>query len=229
MLSYVGLNIRAQPSPTAAVLGSAVQGATLMVLGHTAGWYNVQGATVTGYISDDPSLSASGKFMAFNSTQDNFSALYPDTWTAAEVPSVTVVFKAPSGGDSIVMTTAATVSQLPVAGAGYQQVGSAATVVVCGVTGNLATLAQTSGSAPTTKAPTNPLATTAGGATAQRYLIQLNLTLDGQHALGMDAAVTDLAQLPTVMDVMYSLSFPSPLCEGAAASTSTTVTPSTVF
>jgi hypothetical protein len=215
-------------------LGSAVQGATLTVLSHTgqppAGWYNVQGATVVGYISDDPSLSASGKFRAFNSTQDNFSALYPDTWTAAEVPSVTVVFKAPSGGDSIVMTTAATVSQLPVAGAGYQQVGSAATVVVCGVTGNLVTLAQTSGSAPTTKAPTtNPLATTPGGATAQRYLIQLNLTLDGQHALGMDAAVADLEQLPTVMDVMYSLSFPSPLCEGAAASTSTTVTPSTVF
>jgi Bacterial SH3 domain len=229
VLSPIGLNVRAQPSTTATILGSAAQGATLTVLGHTGdpptGWYNVMGATVTGYITDDPTLSAGGKFMAFNSDQDNFSALYPETWTAVQVPPVTVVFRAPSGGDSIVMTTAATVNQLPVAGSGYQQVGSAPSVVVCGITANLITLAQTSGSAPTTA----PLTTEGGGATAQRYLIQVNLTLDGTHALGMDAALTDLAQLPTVMNVMYSLSFPYPQCLGGAAATSTTVTPSTVF
>jgi len=199
------------------------------VLGHTgqppSGWYNVMGSTVTGYITDDPTLSAGGKFMAFNSDQDNFSALYPDTWTAVQVPSVTVVFRPPSGGDSIVMTTAATATQLPVAGAGYQQDGAASTVVVCGITANLITLAQTSGSAPTTA----PFSTEVGGTTPQRYLVQVNLTLDGQHALGMDAALSDLSQLPTVLNVMYSLSFPYPQCLGGAAATSTTVTPSTVF
>jgi hypothetical protein len=94
-------------------------------------------------------------------------------------------------------------------------------VVVCGVTGDLVTYSQTNANAApaTTQAP-------AGGVVVERYLVQVHLTLDAQHALGVDANLADLAQLETVKDVLYSLSFPFPQCEqGAAPSDASTTTP----
>jgi len=199
VLSAVGLNVRAQADKTAALLGTAAQGATLTVLAHTdqgGGWYQVKGATVTGWISDNPKLSAPGKFKAYSSTPLQFAALYPDTWTVAEVPPASVAFHPPSGTDSIMATTAATVALLGRGKAGYRQSGDQQ-VVVCGITGDLVTYTQSAG----------------------HYLAQVHLTLDPQHALGIDGNLADLAQVQTVRDFVNSLTFPYPQCEGGTAST----------
>ncbi len=216
VLSPIGLNLRAQASKTAAIVGTAGQGAVLTVLSHTDGWYQVKGATTTGFITDNPNLSAEGKFTPYSSDQHNFSALYPDRWTAAETAPASVVFHPPAGSnDSIVFTTATTAGQLGRGRAGYRQ-QSAAVVVVCGVTGELVTLAQ-AGAA-------TPPATGVGGAVPERYLVQIHLSLDPQHALGVDANLSDLAQLQTVKNVMYSISFPFPQCEAGATPNQTSST-----
>jgi hypothetical protein len=191
-------------------VGTAAQGSTLTVLGHTTdggGFYQVRGATTTGYITDSPTLSAAGKFTPYSSGPHNFSALYPEGWMTLEQPPASVVFHPPSGSDSIVVTTATTAAQLPRGRTGYRQ-DSASVLVVCGVTGTMAVLEQ-SASAPPATVP----------GVAERYLVQLRLTLDAQHALGLDANLADLAQLQTVKDVINSLSFPFPQCELGASPT----------
>lgn len=212
VLSPVGLNVRSQPSKTASVVGTAAQGSTLTVLGHTTdggGFYQVRGATTTGYITDSPTLSAAGKFTPYSSGPHNFSALYPEGWMTLEQPPASVVFHPPSGSDSIVVTTATTAAQLPRGRTGYHQ-DSASVLVVCGVTGTMAVLEQSASAPPVT---------VTGGAVAERYLVQLRLTLDAQHALGLDANLADLAQLQMVKDVINSLSFPFPQCELGASPT----------
>ena len=208
VLSAVGINVRSQPSKTASVLGTAAQGSTLTVLAHSdQGWYQVKGATVTGWISDSAKLSAPGKFKAYSSSPLMFTALYPETWTVAEVPPASVAFHPPSGNDSIVASLAATAALLGRGRAGYRQT-AAEQMVVCGVTGDLVifTQAGTAGAA-------------SGGVGAEQYLAQLHLTLDPQHALGIDGNLADLAQVQTVRDFANSLTFPFPQCEGGAAST----------
>jgi hypothetical protein len=251
VLSPIGLNLRAAPAKTAAVVGTAAQGVTVTVLSHTGdganGWYQVKGATVTGYITDNPVLSAEGKFAPYSSSQHNFSALYPDGWTQAELPPASVVFHSGTNADSVVVTTAATTSLLGRGRSGYRQ-DSSTVVVVCGVTGDLVTFSQSgtssSSAPPTSRATTstssaNGASTTSPGATvppgvttaaAQRYLVQVHLTLDAQHALGVNANLADLAQLQTVKDIVYSISFPFPQCEQGASPSdaSTTVPASTV-
>jgi hypothetical protein len=220
------------------------------VIGHTgdsgSGFYQVKGATVTGYITDNPALSADGKFSPYSSSQHNFSALYPDGWTQSESPPASVVFHSGDGADSVVVTTAATISQLGRGRSGYRQ-DSSTVVVVCGVTGDLVTFSQSGASpSPSTSRATTSTSTatpgstappgaagaagTAGTAAAQRYLVQVHLTLDAQHALGVDANLADLAQLQTVKNVVNSISFPFPQCEqGASPSdTSSTAAASTV-
>lgn len=223
VLSPVGLNLRAQGSKSAAVVGTAAQGTTLTVLGHTGagadGWYQVRGATVTGYITDNPVLSAKGKFTPYSSGPHNFSALYPEGWTTLDAPPASVVFHPQTGLDSIVVTTAATTGQLARGRAGYRQ-DSSAVMVVCGVTGNLVVFDQPNTSAPPSSLP--------GGTIAERYLAQVRLTLDAQHALGVDANFADPAQLQTVKDVVNSLSFPFPQCElGATPNPPSSTLPAT--
>ena len=242
VLSPIGLNIRSAPAKTATVTGTAAQGAVLTVIGHTdqgGGWYQVKGTTVTGYISDNPALSAEGKFTAYDSAAHNFTALYPETWAATEAPPASVVFHPQSGGDSIVVTTAATASALPHGHAGYRQ-DSDTVVVVCGVTGDLLLFEQTSavpatspGAATTSRgaATTSPggATTSPGGAVAERYLTQIHLALDAQHALGVEGHLADLAQLPAVQNFLHSIAFPFPQCEGGASpQTASTAPASTV-
>ncbi|MDQ1357252.1 MAG: hypothetical protein QOJ52_2778 [Acidimicrobiaceae bacterium] len=244
VLSPIGLNLRAAPAKTAAVVGTAAQGVTLTVLSHTgdggSGFYQVKGATQTGYITDNPVLSAEGKFSPYSSSQHNFSALYPDGWTQSELPPTSVVFHSGTGADSVVVTTAATASQLGRGRSGYRQ-DSSTVVVVCGVTGDLVTFSQSgTSSSPSTSRATStsttatstssasagstapPGGTAPPGATAaQRYLVQVHLTLDAQHALGVDANLADLAQLQTVKDIVNSISFPFPQCEQGATPSDT--------
>ncbi len=210
VLSPIGLNIRSQPSISASVVRTAAQGAVLTVLAHTdqgGGWFQVRGPTVTGWMSDDPSLSAPGMFAAYRSTTYQVSLLYPQGWTAAEVSPTTVVFRAPSGSDTMVVTTATTVGQLGRGRAGYTESNSAQ-VVVCGITTNLVTYAQV-GAPPTTGFPP--------GVVPEHALAQVRLMLDNQHALGLDANANDPSVLGSFKDVVYSVTFPFPQCQGGAA------------
>jgi hypothetical protein len=223
VLSPIGLNVRSGPSTSATKLGSAAEGSTLTVIGHTdqgGGWYQVKGATVSsGYITDNPTLSAAGDFQSYSDGSGAFSALYPMTWMSKMLQPAGVVFLPPSGHDSIVITTAATVKQLGQAQAGYRA-STSKSIVVCGVTGQLTSYMQVTGSTQTTS--TLPL-----GVVAEQYLVQIDLTLDPMHALGVDAYLADVSQLPTVENVIYSLSFPFPACEGGASSASNTTSTST--
>jgi hypothetical protein len=199
VLSPIGLNVRAQPAKTASVLGTAAQGAVLTVLAHAAGWFQVKGATVTGWISDSATLSAKGTFGDFLSSTGDFGALYPAGWTTVAAPPASVVFRAPSGGDTIVVTTAATVALLGTGRAGYRATGSEE-VVACGVTSYLISFVKVAAPA-------------SGGAAPLPNLAQVRLTLDPQHALGIDANLTDLSQLQTVRDFVNSVTFPFPQCQ----------------
>jgi hypothetical protein len=210
VLSPIGLNVRAQPAKTAAVLGTAAQGAVLTVLAHTAatgGWFQVKGATVTGWISDSATLSAQGTFGNYLASTGDFGALYPATWTTVAAPPASVVFRAPSGGDTIVVTSAAKVALLGAGRAGYRATGSEE-VVVCGVTSYLTRYVMVA--TPATAATTTPAS---GGAAPEPNLAQVRITLDPQHALGIDANLTDLSQLQTVRDFVNSVTFPFPQCQ----------------
>jgi hypothetical protein len=207
VLSPLGLNIRAQASKAAPIVRTVAQGATLTVTGHTdqgGGWFAVKGTTVTGWITDNPLLSAEGRFMSYTSSAHQFSTLYPEAWTFAEVPPAGVVFRPRSGSDSVVVTAASTADQLGHGRGGYQQ-GYRAVLVVCGVTGDLVTYSQVGGAPPTAPAP--------GGAQPQHYLAQIRLTLDAQHALGFDANLASISGLQAVRDLLSATSFPFPQCE----------------
>ena len=86
VLSPLGLNIHGDASRTAQVVGVASQGTLLTVLDHRTtdgGWYKVQGQTVIGWIVADPTLSAAGQMVPYQSSR-GFSSLYPADWTFAE-------------------------------------------------------------------------------------------------------------------------------------------------
>jgi hypothetical protein len=188
------------------VLGTAAQGTVLTTLGQVAtdgGWYQVRGATVTGWISADPTLSAAGEFRTYASGL--FSALYPATWTTTQSPPASVVFRSDSGPENIVVTGGPSVAKLPEGRAGYGQSGSTQ-VVICGVTSDLVTYQQAASSgttAQTTAAPPLP------------YLTEIRLTVDAQHALGLYGNLANLGpQLETFRALAYSLVFPSKQCTG---------------
>ncbi|HUE57944.1 MAG TPA: SH3 domain-containing protein, partial [Acidimicrobiales bacterium] len=199
------MNVRAAPSASAAVLGSAAQGVALTVLGYTSGgggWFKVKGATVTGWISAQPTLSAPGEFRYYSSSQ--FAALYPATWTESSLsgsapapatsvptqPTVTVppaaatsvAFRPASGPVDIVVTSAGDLSQLPQGRAGYGRT-SVSQVVACGITAGLVVFQQTRAS-PSTEATSVP--------ESLPYLAEVRFAVDKQNALGLYADMPDV-------------------------------------
>jgi hypothetical protein len=177
------------------VIGSAAWGTVLQLLGHSnqrGGWYKVQGATLTGWISANPAYSSRGQFSSYNSTA--FSVLYPAGWAQAGVARSGVSFRSPSPGEKVVITTAPSLAKLPPAGkgAGVSQTSSRI-FVACGVTGYFVTYA--------TSVP-------------NRYLAGIALLLDAHHALGLRATYTSPSQVRTVLDFVNSLSFPFAVCVG---------------
>jgi Bacterial SH3 domain len=195
VLSPIGLNVRAQPAKTAKVLGTAAEGVALTVLGYRAadgGWYEVRGATVTGWISASNTLSAPGTFQPYSSSALGFASLYPTGWTVKASPSA-AVFRAPIGGDTITVTAGPTTAQLGRGQAGYA-LSRSEQVVVCGVTGDLDTYTDTTA--------------------ANRYLAQVLLTLDAKHALAINGSVPGSAQVQTVLNFANSVTFPFPQCQG---------------
>jgi hypothetical protein len=185
------------------VIGSAVQGAVLQVLGHTTqggGWYKVQGATITGWISANSGFSRPGRFASYEST--SFSVLYPAGWTSSGSPRSGVSFESPSKAEKIVIAAGPSLSKLPAVkqGAGVSQVGSKQ-VVACGVTGYLFSYA--------TSLPGH-------------FFADLDLSLAAHHFLALKATLTSTAELQTVLEFVNSVSFPFPECVGVPPTTTTT-------
>jgi hypothetical protein len=140
--------------------------------------------------------------VSYSSTQHQVSLLYPEGWIVAETPPASVVFHLPPGTSTVVVTTATTVDQLGRGRVGYQRTKSEQ-VVVCGVTGTLATYSE-AGTSASTSLP--------AGVVDERYLAQVHLTLDPQHALGLDANLGDQSQLDMFRGVVNSVTFPFPQC-----------------
>jgi uncharacterized protein YgiM (DUF1202 family) len=212
VLSPLGLNIRSAAAVTSSRLGTAAEGAVLNVVGHTdqnGGWYQVQGQTVSGWITADPTLTAPGQFTQYQSQARQFSALYPQDWTFAETTD-SVIIHPISGAQTIVVRNGTHVADFGAAGgAGFIGSGQQ-TVVVCGVTGDLNEYVH-SGAAPPTPAP--------GTAGPLAFLAQIRLRLDATHALALDfnySAATDL----DVFSAFYnSMTFPFPQCQQPAPAT----------
>ena len=215
VLSPLGLNIHSDPLLSSPHVGTAAQGVVLTVVGHSdqnGGWYKVQGQTVTGWITADPTLSASGQFQEYTSSARNFSALYPQDWTFAEEPADTL-FHPISGPQTIVVRTGASTSDFgPVGASGYAGTGQQA-VVVCGVTGDLDTFSRSGGAPPTpTPGTAGPLA----------LLAQIRLRLDAAHALALDFNYSAAADAAVFNDFYNSMTFPYPQCQAPAPSPSPT-------
>ncbi|MBV9660123.1 MAG: SH3 domain-containing protein [Acidimicrobiales bacterium] len=211
VISPTGLHVRAQADKAAQVLATAAQGTVLTVLsysGASGGWYQVKGATVTGWITSDPTLSASGEFRPYSSA--DFNALLPATWTSTPVPPASVSFAPPSGGDNVTAITAPNVTSLPNVPAGYGQTSSQQ-VVICGVTSRLLSFSRVGG-APATTVPSS---TTVPTGALQAYMVEVKLRLEAQHALGFYANLSDVGDsLQTFEALVYSVSFPFPVCSG---------------
>ena len=198
VLSPVGLNVRSGPSKSDRVIGTAAQGVALLRLGRTnknGGWYEVSGATVIGWISAAPSLSAPGHFGYYSSTA--FNVLYPAGWTSSGKPSAGVVFRPRSTAEDVIITASTSVAKLPTIGHatsisryGLQQ------VVACGVSGYLYSYR--------TGSPHN-------------FYADAAFSLAPGHALGLKATLSSLSQITTVLDFVNSISFPLPVCVGKAA------------
>lgn len=206
VLSPLGLNIRQSASVTSTRLGTAAQGAVLQVTGHTTqngGWYQVQGQTVSGWITADPTLTAAGQFTQYQSQDRQFSALYPQTWTFAESPA-SVVFHPSDGDQSIVARNGAQTSDFGSGGAaGFNATGQE-TVIVCGVTANLNEYTHV-GAPGATPAP--------GTAGPLALLAQIRLRLDATHALALDFNYNTAADLDVFNAFYNSMTFPFPQCQ----------------
>jgi hypothetical protein len=230
VLSPIGLNVRGAPSASAPVLGSAAQGAVLTVIGYTdsgGGWFQVKGATVTGWISAQPTLSAPGEFRSYSSS--DFAALYPATWTesalsgstpgpttstpsdtsdtsATPTAPSTVVFRPASGAGDIIVTAAGSVSQLPHGRPGYGS-NSVSQIVACGITAGLVVYQHTGTTASTAPATSTP--------ESLSYLAEVRFAVDTQHALGLYADMPDLGStLQIFKEFVASMTFPAPQCSG---------------
>ncbi len=215
VISTLGLNIRGAPALTGPVLGTAAQGAQLSVVGHTdqnGGWYQVQGQTVSGWITADPSLSAAGQFQQYQSQDRQFSALYPMTWTFSETTAA-ALFLPMTGVQTIVVRNGAHTADFG-SGGGAGFVGSGQqTVVVCGVTGDLNEYTHQGAAAPA------PAPGTAG---PLAFLDQIRLRLDATHALALDFNYSAAADVDVFSAFYNSMTFPFPQCQKPAPAVSPT-------
>ncbi len=203
VLSPIGINVHAQPSKAGKVLGSADQGTVLHVLGYTAaagGWYKVRGETVTGWVIASPSLTATGVFSVYSSSV--FGTLYPATWTYRTSPGA-VIFVSPASTVVFEVRPATKAAQFGQGRPGYGRIRSTQ-VVVCGVTSSMDIYSYAGPTPTTTKTHPAP----------PPYLVQIRLTLDAKHALGIDSTVTSMSQLSAIDNFVNSITFPFPGCIG---------------
>ncbi|MGC1406681.1 MAG: SH3 domain-containing protein [Candidatus Dormiibacterota bacterium] len=146
VIAPLGVNLRASPSASAAVLQVISQGVTLSIVGHNSangGWWQVKGASESGWVTAQPQYTSTRAFQTFSSSAPvAWSVMYPPGWTFAQEGVGTVLFS-DGAGETITFVAASTTAQLPAAApAGATQSGAAA-VVVFGVTAPLVTYAST--------------------------------------------------------------------------------------
>ncbi|HTT88191.1 MAG TPA: SH3 domain-containing protein [Acidimicrobiales bacterium] len=194
VLSPIGLNVRAEPSRSAKVIGIAAQGVALALVGHTdkdGGWYRVGGATVIGWISADPRYTAPGRFGYYSSSA--FNVLFPAGWTTSGKPATGVVFRPRSSPEEIVIKASTSVAKLSsVNGKGISEYSSQQ-IDACGVTAYLYSYTSSS---------------------HHTYYADAAMSLGSGHALGLKATLTSLSQMKIVLDFVNSISFPLPICVG---------------
>ena len=218
MLTPLGLNVRDGPARTANRLAMAARNTVLQVLGKdesNGGWYHVRGETVTGWVSSDPTLTSPHRFQLYSSDTRGFDALYRDTWTFSEGTD-SVVFRPQSGNERITVRGGAGLSALgPPGGAGYTR-RQDDSVVVCGVTADLAqydhaTPAGASGPSASSPAPGS------GDDQPREHLAELQLPLDASHALDVRFDFDKPNQLPELTDFYNSMSVSASQCRAPAA------------
>lgn len=212
VLTSLGLNLHSDASQSSSVVGTASQGVHLTVVDYRSdngGWYKVQGPSKTGWIVADDSLTASGTFNPYSSSERGFSALIPDSWTFAEEPN-DVVFKPQQGQQSIVVRTAANAaalgSEAPPGFVGTSQQEQ----VVCGYTGQVDTYIS-QGSAQ----PASPTPTPTPGSSSQHlanYTV-IRLRLDDTHTMELAFNYASKDQLQIFQDFYNSITFPFPQCQ----------------
>jgi hypothetical protein len=156
------------------------------------GWYEVSGATVIGWISADPSLSAPGRFGYYSSSA--FNVLFPAGWTTSGKPNTGVIFRPRSSIEEVVITASTSVAKLPtVAHTGSISQDGLQQVVACGVSGYLYSYRT---------------------GTPHKFYADGAFSLSAGHALGLKATLTSPSQISTVLDFVNSISFPLPICVG---------------
>ncbi len=216
VLSPLGLNIRQSAAVTSTRLGTAAQGAVLQVVGHTdqnGGWYQVQGQTVSGWITADPTLTAAGQFTQYQSQDRQFSALLPAELDLRGEHHQRDLPPGRAATRPSWRATRAHVADFGAAGgAGFNATGQE-TVVVCGVTADLNEYTHV-GTPPSTPAP--------GTAGPLALLAQIRLRLDATHALALDFNYNSAADLDVFSAFYNSMTFPFPQCQLPAASPSPT-------
>jgi len=218
VLAPLGLNLRSADSAQSQVLGTVAQGTLLNVIGHSdnaGGWYRVKGDTTSGWITANPQFSSPHNFTLYQSAPRGFNALYLEGWSFTESDTAVVFRPQSSGGQAIVVTTAATIDQLgPVGRAGYT-LASTDSVEVFGVTVNLRVYSRTGTVASPGPDTPPPLA----------HLAELRFTIDSTRAMRLDFGYDDSGQLSQFTDFYNSISFPPPASPGASPSPSPTPLP----
>ena len=223
VLTQLGLNIHSDASLTAPVVGTAAQGATLTVQDYQAGnsgWYKVQGASTTGWISADPTLTAAGIFNPYSSAERGFSALIANNWTFSEEPA-DVVFRPQQGQQSIVVRSGASSAAMgQEAPPGYVQ-STTEQEVVCGYTGQLDYYIGGTGAQPAPASP-SPGASPTPSAQHLALYAAIRLRFDATHTMEIAFNYASKDQLPIFQDFYNSISFPFPQCQAPAPAASPT-------
>jgi hypothetical protein len=208
VLAPLGINLRDSGSPAGTVVGTLGQGTVVTVVsqgGQNNAWYQVKGEIQTGWISDDPAYTSPRHFEQYQSDTHGFSALYLDSWTFVEGP--TVSFHPQSGGSPLITVAAGpTLDALGPAGMpGYTtiQIDSAE---VYGITGVLKLFTRSS-----------PAASPSPGQQPQPQLLaELRVTLDAHRAMRLDFLYASPDDLRTFRDFYGSIIVPLAESPGAA-------------
>ena len=214
VLSPLGLRVHSVPVLASTnVVGGFSQGRSFTVLEYQSGgggWYRVQGATLSGWVVADPTLTAAGTFNTF-AQADGITALYPQTWGFENESFGALFVPQQATGQSAVIEIANSLKSFGAPGLpGYTQ-STAVPLLVCGYTGTLSYYvkdAAYSGATP----PPLPVA-------REPLYAEIRFKIDSSHAMLMGFNYQNAGQLEVFAALYNSVSFPFPLCEAPAAAT----------
>lgn len=146
VIAPLGVNFRSAPSASASVVGVIPQGVSLPLLDPkpaSGGWWKVQGATQTGWITSDSQYTSTLSFQTFEGGSNvPWSVMYPGGWNFDQENAGPVIFNGPQGA-SITFDTAATTAQLPAAASTGETQSGVTSIEVYGVTASLVRYAST--------------------------------------------------------------------------------------